>query len=258
MLSSFVSPVRMGVLLAIVLVFAWRRLGPRSRVLGVVVLLPCLALTLPFFANLLVGLQESRGTEMACTGEWPPTIVVLGGGVSRAANDADDAGALTDASLRRLFAAVDLQRAHTDATLVVSGGVSRYALSESSLLGALARRLGVPEAQLVLEQASRTTWQNARFVAALEPAIDRRIVLVTSALHMARARYAFEQAGFDVCTHAVDARLAEADGIGYVLPATSAVVKADAVLHELVGEAAYRMGFLRDSARDPHEGAGER
>ena len=50
----------------------------------------------------------------------------------------------------------------------------------------------------------------------------------------------------------------EADGIGYVLPATSAVVKADAVLHELVGEAAYRMGFLRDSARDPHEGAGER
>ena len=258
MLSSFVSPLRFGLLLALVLVLVWRHLGRRTRVLGIVVLLPCIALTLPLFANVLVGLQESRGAEMACAGEWPSTIVVLGGGVSREAKDAGDTGALTEASLRRLLAAVDLQRAHADATLVVSGGISRYSLSESRLLGALALRLGVAESRLVLEQESRTTWQNARFVAALDPAIDRRIALVTSALHMARARYAFEQAGFEVCTMPVDARFATADGLGYFLPATSAVVKADAVLHEWVGEAAYRMGFLRDSARDPHEGAGER
>lgn len=258
MLSSFVSPLRLGVLLALVLVLVWRRLGPRARWLGVLAVAPCLALTTPFAANLLVALQEARGAGMACAGELPRTIVVLGGGVSREAADGDDFSVLTESSLRRLFAAVDLQRAHADATLVVSGGVSRYAVSESRLLGALAERLGLPEARLVLEQESRTTWQNARFVAALQPAIDRRIVLVTSALHMARARYAFAQAGFDVCTHAVDPRRARYDGLGYFLPATSALVKSDAVLHELVGEAAYRLGLLRDTARDPHVGAGER
>jgi uncharacterized SAM-binding protein YcdF (DUF218 family) len=258
MLSSFVSPLRFGLLLALVLVLLWRRLGPRARWLGVLAVAPCLLLTTPFAANLLVGLQEARGAASACTGEPPRTIVVLGGGVSREAANVDDFSVLTEASLRRMFAAADLQRAHADATLVVSGGVSRYAISESRLLGALAERLGVAGARLVLEQESRTTWQNARFVAALEPAIDRQIVLVTSALHMPRARYAFEQAGFEVCTHAVDPRHAGYDGIGYVLPATSALVKSDAVLHELVGEAAYRLGLLRDTARDPHVGAGER
>ncbi len=257
MLNSLVSPLRFGLLVALVLVFAWRHLGRRMRIVGVLALLPCFALTTPFAANALVGLQESRGDAAACTTPYPSTIVVLGGGVSREAARSDDFAVLTEASLRRLFAAAERQRA-ADARLIISGGVSRYAASEASLLGALALRLGVPAERLVLEQESRTTWQNAQFVAALEPPVARRIALVTSALHMARARYAFEQAGFEVCTDAVDRRHAGYDSIGYFLPATGAVAKADAVLHELVGEAAYRIGFLRDRARDPHRGDGER
>ncbi|MBN8480467.1 MAG: YdcF family protein [Xanthomonadales bacterium] len=256
MLNSLVSPLRFGLLVALVLVLAWRHLGPRMRVAGVLVLLPCLALTTPFAANALVGLQEARGDEAPCAAPYPSTIVVLGGGVLREAATFDDFAVLSEASLRRLIGAVELQR-ETGAQLVASGGVSRYTASEASLFGALALRLGVPADRLVLEQASRTTWQNAQFVAALDPPIARRIALVTSAVHMARARYAFEQAGFEVCTHAVDRRFAGYGGVGYFLPATSALVKSDGVLHELAGELAYRLGLLRDSARDPHRGDGE-
>lgn len=257
MLNSLVSPLRFGLLVAVVLVIAWRHLGRRMRIVGVLVVLPCFVLTTPFAANALVGLQESRGDAAGCAAPWPSTIVVLGGGVSREAERADDFAVLSDASLRRLFGAVELERA-SNATLVVSGGVSRYAASEASLLGALALRLGVPAERLVLEEASRTTWQNAQFVAALDPPIARRIALVTSAVHMARARYAFEQAGFEVCTHPVDRRFAGYGGIGYLLPSTGALVKADAALHELAGELAYRLGLMRDGARDPHRGDGER
>ena len=259
MLSSLVSPLRFGILFGIVLLLAWRWMPRVWRALGIAVLVVCVALTTPLAANLLVQFQESRAKpDSACASDPPATIVVLGGGVTREAIDANDYAVLTEASLRRLFAAADLQRARPASVLVISGGVSRYSVSESALLGALAERLGVPESMRRHEERSRTTWQNAQFVAALQPAIASRIELVTSALHMPRARYAFEQAGYTVCPHAVDPRHARADGIGYFLPSTGALQKTDAALHEIIGEAAYRLGWLRDTARNPHVESGER
>ncbi len=259
MLSSLVSPLRFGILFGIVLLLAWRWLPRAARAPGIAVLVACVVLTTPLAANLLVQFQESRAKpDSACVSDPPTTIVVLGGGVTREAADVNDYAVLTEASLRRLFAAVERQRARPASTLVVAGGVSRYAVSESALLGALAERLGVPATRLRHEDRSRTTWQNAQFVAALQPAVASRIELVTSALHMPRARYAFEQAGYTVCTHAVDSRHARADGIGYVLPSTGALHKTDAALHEIIGEAAYRLGWLRDTARNPHVESGER
>ncbi len=258
MLTSLVSPLRFGVLFALLAWIAWRWLPKGARIVAVGVLAACLVLTTPAVANLLLGWQEAREPATACAAEAGATLVVLGGGVSRAARADDDFSVLTEASLRRLFAGAELAGRDPAATLVLAGGVNRYAHSESSLLGALARRLGVEAGQLRLEQDSRTTWQNARASAALQPAIARHIVLVTSAVHMPRARYAFEQAGFAVCPHPVDFRHAAAGGIGYFLPSTAGLAKADLVLHELVGEAAYRLGWLRDMARDPHGDAGER
>ena len=258
MLSSLVSPLRLGVLIGLLAVLAWRWSPRALRVVWIAAILICVLLTTPLVANVLVGMQESRAAAgVACGESAPATIVLLGGGVSLAAKDADDVGVLTERSLRRLFAAVDLQRQHADAMLVIAGGISRYDISESALLGALATRLGVPAAALRLEERSRSTWQNACFVAELQPQIAKRIWLVTSALHMPRARYAFEQAGFDVCSWSVDARYSAGSGIGYFVPSTAGLENADAALHELVGEAAYRFGFLRDTARDPHAQAGE-
>ena len=49
------------------------------------------------------------------------------------------------------------------------------------------------------EKDSRTTWENATLSAAiLKPAGVKRIVLVTQAFHMARARWCFERQGFEV------------------------------------------------------------
>ncbi len=49
------------------------------------------------------------------------------------------------------------------------------------------------------EGLSRTTWENATMSAAiLQPQGIKRVVLVTQAWHMPRARWSFEQAGFTV------------------------------------------------------------
>lgn len=142
--------------------------------------------------------------------------------------------------------------------MILSGGTAQHDVSESALMAQLAREFGVPPDAIRVEDQSRSTWQNAEFVAGLEPAIDRRIWLVTSALHLPRAGYAFEQAGFHVCAWAADPLAREANSFGFYLPSTTALRKSEALIHEWVGEAAYRLGWLRSATRDPWSGSDER
>jgi uncharacterized SAM-binding protein YcdF (DUF218 family) len=59
---------------------------------------------------------------------------------------------------------------------------------------ALAVSLGVPEAAIILEKKAGSTYQNARFVAALaEPRGWKRILLVSSPYHMRRALLTFSK-----------------------------------------------------------------
>lgn len=238
------SPLRLLVLLLVL----WR-LSRRStwRWMGrpVLILASVLAVTTtPLGANALVWLQEARApAASACSGPPPSTIVVLSGGVATAPDAEDDFGALELASLQRLFGAIALYR-RLDSPQLVIIGTSGRAFADSRIMAALARQLGVADATLRVETASLNTWQNAQASATLVPPLPQRIWLVTSALHMARAAYAFRTAGFEVCPLAVHSRYQPFDGLGYLIPNGSATVKAEEALHELVGDVAYRMRAL--------------
>lgn len=259
MLSSFLSPLRLGVLLGLLLLLGWRRYPRWLRWLIGLPVLACIGMSLPIVANGLVGLQEERAPSAeACAVPVPNIIVVLSGGSSREPQDANDIAALSESSLRRQIGAVDLFLRTPSARMIISGGVSVYPVAESELMAGLAVRLGVPAADIRTEARSHSTWQNAQFVAALEPALPHRIWLVTSALHMPRSVYAFEQAGFEVCAWPVDARHARANSLGFFLPSIDALEKSHLALREFVGEAAYRMGWLRSLERDPWASRDER
>lgn len=258
MIAAWLSPLRFGVLFGLLVLLVWRWLPRWARRLAAAIGLLLVALTTPFGANGLVGLQEARvPVDAVCAEPLPRTIVVLGGGMLHEPRSDQDYGALGVESLRRVFAAVALQRRQPDADLVFSGA-SRYATAESTAMAQLARALGVAAEHLRSETLSRTTWHNAQAVAALQPALPRRIWLVTSALHMPRARYAFEAAGFEVCAASAARLYAEPAGLGYFLPIASAAAKTEAVLHEWAGEIAYRAGLFRTTERDPGPASGER
>lgn len=85
--------------------------------------------------------------------------------------------------------------------LLFSGGVGVNPPSEASVMRALAVRLGVPEEACVLEEASHSTAQNARFSAELLRALGaRRVVVVSDPYHLLRARQYFRLQGFEVGT----------------------------------------------------------
>lgn len=223
---------------------AWR-VRPRSvwpwRAAVAMVVVAIMAMT-PMVANTLVGyLERPVPAAGSCSQQPPSTVVVLAGGREGKPRGADDFSGLNAASRRRMDRGVAYWRADTRRTVVVAGGPTRAgAMPHADTLVHYARWMGVPAIALRSETLSPNTWHNARQVAGLQPPVARRIGVVTSALHMPRAAYSFEAAGFEVCPMPTDWSFIPFELPGYLIPQTSALVKTELALHELVGLAYYR------------------
>ena len=227
-ISPLVALVLAGVLLALAKRRAWRGLG-------IVAFLAGWLGSTPLVANLLVGSIEARadGGTQACTDL--DAIVLLTGGMLREAESAGDVQAINAETQQRTIALVE--RDDPSLPLVIAGG-GPYAVKEAELVQGLLRRLAPAREIAMLETTSRTTWENATHTARLLPP-PRRIALATSALHLPRARRAFESAGFSVCPWPLNRQYIRALGPWALLPHSSAVRKTEAVLHELGGALVY-------------------
>jgi len=237
----FLSPLVLGLLLVLVL-WALRGRGPRwiRRLCGALIGL-CIVLATPIGANMLIAAGEYRAPPATgCAAPLPTTVVLLAGGIRRESDDPADVGALNEASVQRTLAASAMVLAQPGMQLVISGGFDKGLVAESTRMAELAVMLGVPRASIVTETTSLTTWENAEQVRATQPDLPPRIWLVTSALHMPRSLIAFRAAGFTPCSAPADYRAGRFEGFSDFVPRGGAISKSEAVLHELVGEIAYR------------------
>lgn len=245
LLDVFLSPLGFGLLVALIAWLGRRRLPRGLLRASLAIECVCLALTTPAGASVLVKLQERRTPiPPMCAAPEPNVIVLLSGGMRRDAADVRDFGVLNISSLQRTLAAATLAKRIPDAELVITGGPrigGGNDVAQSSVMADVAAKLGVPAAAIRAEVAAMTTWENATTVRALEPKLPTRIWLVTSALHMPRSLIAFRAAGFEPCAFAADYRTAPIEGVIDFLPSAGAIANADAVLHEWVGELAYRI-----------------
>jgi uncharacterized SAM-binding protein YcdF (DUF218 family) len=124
-------------------------------------------------------------------------VVVLGSGV----NDLSWLPAGPEpspSSLQRLVEGIRIAR-NLRIPLVVSGGSGALAPAEAreaDAMAALAVKLEFPRGDIIVENRSRNTWENAEQVKGLIS--GRTIVLVTSAFHLKRAAGMFRKQGFSV------------------------------------------------------------
>lgn len=120
-------------------------------------------------------------------------IVVLAAAVSRD-------GQLNDPSLRRAVEGIRRARAGEAPLLVLLGPRPRGGTEEEARVRArLAGELGIPDDSVLTDARGLTTrGEAARCAERLLPRGARRIRLVTSSLHLPRARASFEGAGFEV------------------------------------------------------------
>lgn len=215
-----------------------------------VVAVAVLAMT-PMVGNALIGwLETPPPVPGRCVSSPPHVAVVLAGGVDTLPSRPSDLASLGITSRRRVERAVEWWQERPGRSLVMSGG-PRLAggVSTSALMADYARRLGVAATALQVEGKSTSTWENARALAALQPSLPRNIVLVTSAMHMPRARYAMANAGFHACEVAADSKRIPFGLPGYLIPRSSALDKTEDALHEIVGLAYYRWLDARSRSR---------
>jgi len=102
----------------------------------------------------------------------------------------------------RIMAGVDLARRYPGAKLIFTGGSASLVHDDASYLPsrltqALWLSMGVPDAQILLEDRSRNTSENALFTREMIAPQEGQVwVLVTSAFHMPRSVETFQRNGW--------------------------------------------------------------
>ncbi|MFZ5560015.1 MAG: YdcF family protein [Pseudomonadota bacterium] len=242
-LRSLLAPPTLHILLLLLGLWLLRR---RPWLGGSVIALALLTLYLmatPWCAHLLArGLETEPPLELLRPESWQgaQVIVVPGGGRAAAPEfGGRDMPNYWTASRLRYGAALYRQ---SGLPLLVSGGSVRDEKEAEAVV--MARSLEQDHIVNVrwLEARSRTTWENARFTRELlEEDGIHHVVLVTQALHMPRARMAFEHAGFRVTAAPVDFSMPDRRPLPQrLLPDPVSFVKSAQALHEYVGRLAYR------------------
>lgn len=200
LVTALVSPLGTALLLwtlCLLLISRHRRLGLALGMLGLAWLL---LWSTPLASDALRGaIERQAGPRLLTEAPVNAVAVVLGGGISgpRQPERPDpDLGASAD----RVWHAARLYHAGKARHLLLSGGTVRTGDgSEAEAMRQFLLDLGVPGSAIWLEQDSQNTAANAERTADwLRQRGIARITLVTSALHMPRARAAFERTGLQV------------------------------------------------------------
>ena len=152
----------------------------------------------------------------------------------------------------RLTHTLWLYRAHRIRRIIVSGGsgdLAKRVHTEAEETNTLLRLAGIPQKDILLEDRSRNTHENAMYTKELlaqHPDI-KSLVLVTSAFHERRALGCFHRVGLNVTPFPVDFRTVDpGESLGYwLIPEAGALTTWSLLIHEITGYLTYKvMGYL--------------
>jgi len=245
LLAPLAEPLALAILLALCALLAWKR-----RRLAVRLLIASFAILLAFSIKVverpLVRSLEDQSRDSGLDVRPAQAIVVLGGAI-RLPSGIHHSTGLADAS-DRLLVAFRLYRSGKAPLILCSGGINPIGATaktpEAASMAGLLEEWNVPSAAIRIETGSIDTHQNAiRSYQALAPAGIRRILLVTSAMHMPRASAAFQKAGFEVTAVPADfhSGWGESNFPTGWLPRAENLVDSGMALHEWLGLAIYRL-----------------
>ena len=240
--KTYVTPFKLILFTLLALFFAaivlWKR-ARRPLALCAVALFWLLAagwLTAP-----LLDLAQLRQQSAVRAAFAPRTAIILLGGGTIYNDDhvlVPPRDVLTRIEVSAQNYAACKRTAVTCQVIVSGGNPQRHRATEADTYLPYLLRQQVPRADIVLENSSRTTYENARNVSAIvgQSRYDA-LILVTSAYQMRRALLDFHRFGVapqPLISNTLHARLG-------VLPRYDNLVNAELALHELIGVAQFHV-----------------
>ncbi|MFA6849485.1 MAG: YdcF family protein [Selenomonadaceae bacterium] len=202
--ASFVLPPGIFfVAFTVLAVYCWRK--RQKKIAGYI-----LAVTFIFYLFSTSLMSEYFLGRLESVYE-PPTnpqgdvIIMLGGGAMQDTPDVDGIGTLCGSPANRLLTAVRLQKKLQVPILLTGGQVYRDSGKEAAISKRILVSLGVEEKDILIEDKSLNTRQNAEFSSRIlrEYGLTQPI-LVTSAFHMERAVLNFTKENVKVVPYPSD------------------------------------------------------
>lgn len=192
----------------------------------------------PYVAHKLSILLEQRPITVEEVRE-AKAIVVLGGGVSYSAEEYNTNVISNNSTLVRLRYAAKLAKENPKLPIITSGGNVDGIVSEASLMKkVLVTEFGVTN-KIYIEDKSATTEENAKNTSEIlqNKLHVKKIILVTSATHIRRAKALFKQNGIEAfgAPTGYYSLGFYTQPILWFVPTTAAMSQISAILHELIG-----------------------
>jgi uncharacterized SAM-binding protein YcdF (DUF218 family) len=245
-LDVFLGPLTWSV----VLVFTglvWNRRRPHPRWFALSGLAVLLLFSFEPVANGLERMLERGASRTYRADVSYDAVILLGGMVERATAPGQPA---YNESVERLLVTYDLLRTNRARNAILSGGPldPPDSFAEAAVLAQQLVDWGIAPERLAIEAHSRNTYENA--VESRRSAEEHRwtrLLVVTSAFHMARAEGCFRAVGLPVDTFPVDYRAYDpAHFSGSWLPRAMFLERSTWALREWFGRAIYRVrGYAR-------------
>lgn len=244
LLTLLLMPPGLALCAGLLAALLWRRRRRRRVALGLAFLgLGWLWLwSTPFAADRITVALESRYPRLApASAPNADAILLLGGdprGLQREC-------AIEPARCSRTAFAAALHAAHRAPLLLASGGrPDARGLSEAARMRAQLVALGVPDEAILIDDSALNTRENIRGAAPLlEARRCRRILLVTSALHMPRAMANAATLQLDVIAAPsdFDPMVGLTRGPRALLPQRTALMRSQRAMKEIFGLAHQRL-----------------
>lgn len=227
--------------------FQRKKLGVSFICLAVCILLIS---ALPLVSNYLVkNLESQHRPYKASNAPIADAILILGGAVAVPQTPRVDLE-LVGSSDRVRYAA-KLFKENKARKIVISGGnvfQQQNIRGEAYYIAQLLMEWGVPEQDILFEEKSRNTYENALYIKPLLKSNNlSKVLLVTSATHMPRAYAVFNAQNVDVIAAPTDILMADnnAPGIFDWIPSADALSNTTSALKEYLGWYYYRFrGYI--------------
>jgi uncharacterized SAM-binding protein YcdF (DUF218 family) len=217
-----------------------------KRTVYIVTALLLLWLTsLPIVSNSLMGILE-RNYEVQTLDnlEEHDTVVVLSGMVRTIKNNDEIHYEFTEA-VDRILAGVRLVKSGKANRMILTRGQLPWSLGdpEGEFLSEFANMNGIDAAKITLTRVVQNTDDEAKAIAELITS-NEKLILITSAFHMPRARMVFENQNIFVTEFAVDFRnrWSKLDILDF-LPQAKAFKDSSLFIREMIGRAYYSLKY---------------
>lgn len=145
-------------------------------------------------STMLLLPMERENTAFLPVDEEIEYVMVLGSG-HVVDDEIPPTSELSRTALMRLTEGIRIHRMYPGSKMILSGYAGGAEFSHAKMMARVALALGVAKQDIVLLETAQDTWEEARQAAAFIS--NRKLVLVTSAIHMRRALDEFHSAGLN-------------------------------------------------------------